>query len=338
MSAPTRREFRRASDPHAVWLSHALSTQPADRAAAEDAITGLYALLNRPRPEFVWVDSPAAAVQLVPPPELSIPDYPPALENELASLVFELRQRLPPQGNDPLRRLVRESITGMIRGALPDRIGLAWFGQHDAHYSARFAQLTQAGPAARRHMELWAEITRSCGWWWPREGRCVIAERPSVIRLEDNGGETRLHSADGPAVLYRDGWAVHAWHGTRVPSWVIDGPTVELVAAERNIEVRRCAIERWGWAEFITEAGLDLVGTSADPGNPGCELRLYDLPYKQWGSPTRLLLAINGSLERDGTRRQYGLRVPPWFEDPVDAAGWSYGLTGAQYALLQRRT
>jgi hypothetical protein len=338
MSAHTRRESRRESGPRDDWLSHALNTRPADRAAAEDAISGLYALLDQPRPEFVWADSPAAAVRLVPASRLSIPDGASAVENKLATLVSLLRQRLPPQSDDPLHRVVRESISGLIRGALPDRIGLTWFGQHDAHWVARFAQLTRVSPAARAQFGLWAEITRSCGWWWPREGRCVIAERPSAIRLEDNDGETRLHCADGPAVLFRDGWAVYAWHGTRVPSWVIENPTVELVAAERNIEVRRCAIERWGWAEFIAEAGLELVGTAADPGNPGCELRLYDLPYKQWGSPTRLLLAINGSLERDGTRRQYGLRVPPWFEDPVDAAGWSYGLTGAQYALLQRRT
>jgi hypothetical protein len=53
-------------------------------------------------------------------------------------------------------------------------------------------------------------------------------------------------------VVFPDGWAVHSWHGTRVPSWVIDGPTVERIAAERNVEVRRCAIERIGWTAFAT--------------------------------------------------------------------------------------
>ncbi|MGH3860561.1 DUF6745 domain-containing protein [Actinokineospora sp.] len=94
-------------------------------------------------------------------------------------------------------------------------------------------------------------------------------------------------------------------------------------------------MERLGWGTYIEQAGLTLVRQADDPGNPGCELRLYDLP---WGPQARLLLAINGSLERDGTRRQYGLRVPPWFDDPIDAAAWSYGLTGPQYARLQRRT
>ncbi len=57
-----------------------------------------------------------------------------------------------------------------------------------------------------------------------------------------------------------------------------------------------------------------------------------------WGVPNRMLLAVNGSAERDGRRRRYGLSVPASIEDPVVAAGWSYGLSGAQYAQLIRRT
>lgn len=218
----------------------------------------------------------------------------------------------------------------MIRAEITSSLGVHWLGQHDADW---VQHLPTSSP--------WSVIARSCGWWWPRDDLCVITERPSVLLTEPIPGDEdqrRLHAADGPAVQYPDGWAVHAWHGTRVPSWVIDAPSVENIAAETNVEVRRCAIERIGWATFIDQAGLRLVAQSADPGNPGGELRLYDLPYKDWGAPTHLLLALNGSFERDGTRRRYGLRVPPWFDDPLDAAGWTYGLTGAQYARLQRRT
>ncbi len=47
------------------WLGHGLSTAPADRPAAETAVTSLYARLGRARPRFAWVDSPAAAMPLV---------------------------------------------------------------------------------------------------------------------------------------------------------------------------------------------------------------------------------------------------------------------------------
>lgn len=365
--------WSQAVDLRDEWLGHALSNAPADRDMAQDAIAGLYALLGQPPPAFVWADSPDAAAKLIPPPKPIFSDGQYPMESQMATLVFSLRERMNRRAGRPrheraqpfpdplealqsgeplhsvvddgvrgvLRRAVRESIAGMIRAAVPSRVGLNWYGQHDVDWIARYdvhrrvvRTLFDASDVAQ--WELWATLARSCGWWWIREDTCVITERPLATHMETVAGQTRLHNPDGPAVVYPDGWAVHAWHGTRVPAWVIDGPTVELIAAEGNVEVRRCAIERMGWTAFIEQAGLQLVRRAADPGNPGCELRLYTLPH--WGTPARLLLAINGSLERDGTRRQYGLHVPPWFRDPIDAAGWTYGLTGAQYAQLQRRT
>lgn len=248
------------------------------------------------------------------------------VETQIARLASEGRRGR----TSSLRRTVRQSIAGLIRLDAAERLGLHWFGQHDVDW---VSYLPESSP--------WVTLARSCGWWWPREDLCVISDRPSILRTEPvpgEDGELRLHAADGPAVEYPDGWTVHAWHGTRVPSWVIDAPTVDRIAVEGNVEVRRCAIERIGWGAFIDQAGTRLVGRADDPGNPGHELRLYDLPYQRWGAPTRLLLAVNGSVERDGTRRRYGLRVPAWFDDPLDAAAWTYGLTGTQYAQLQRRT
>lgn len=303
------------------WLRHALSTAPADRPAAEEAIAGLYAQFDRPRPAFVWADSPAAAARAAPPSPTLFSDGPLAIENLLANLVSDLRKQ-------PLGRGIRDTVAGLVRKEAGDQLGLLWYGQHDVDW---VAQLRQPGP--------WATLARTCGWWWPREHVCVIADRPSLLDTEpDADGLPRLHSETGPAVRYRDGWSVHAWHGTRVPAWVIEDPSVEHIARESNVEVRRCAIERLGWAEFIDQAGLRLVSQAADPGNPGAELRLYDLPYARWGSPTRLLLAVNGSLERDGTRRRYGLRVPLSFDDALDAAGWTYGVSGDTYRQLLRRT
>lgn len=307
-----------------AWLDHALCTEPADRPAAQAAVSQLYTELNTPPPEFVWVGSPAAAAQVVPPSPPLFSDRPTPFESRLATVVSDLRGRLPrtsqPVGVWP--------VVTMIRAAVGVPLGLHWQGQHDIHW---VPHVHEPNP--------WATLTRSCGWWWPRERACVLSERPSAVRTEpDENGDRRLHCGDGPAVVYPDGFTVHAWHGTRVPSWVIDDPSVDRIAAETNVEVRRCAIERIGWGAFIDQAELRLVGRAADPGNPGAELRLYDLPYARWGRPTRLLLALNGSVERDGTRRRYGLRVPAWFDDPLDAAGWTYGLTGPQYSQLLRRT
>ncbi|ADJ49785.1 hypothetical protein AMES_7960 [Amycolatopsis mediterranei S699] len=300
------------------WLNHAFSTYSANRPAAEDAITRLYALLGEPPPRFVWALSPNAAV----PPSVSVEP----VEARLATRVAALRRRW---GDISLeaRQAVKESVAGLIRSAIPRSLGLHWYGQQDAYWVTP--------DSGDPELELWATLVRSCGWWWPRDGLCVVAERPLVLHTDD---EHRLHDASGPAVVYPDGWSVHAWHGTRVPSWVIEDPTADRINREFNVEVRRCAVEHLGWTAYIEQAGLRILSRAPDPGNPGCELQLYDLPSQKWHAPSRLLLAVNGSVERDGTRRRYGLRVPAEYDHPLDAAGWSYGLTGAQYARLQRRT
>jgi hypothetical protein len=164
-------------------------------------------------------------------------------------------------------------------------------------------------------------------------------EKPDVVRVEEPaGGPPRLHCADGPAVVWRDGWSLHFWHGTRVPAWVVNTPTVDAIHSESNVEIRRCAIEVLGWDTDIAEAGLRLCDTAGDPGNPGFSLRLYDVPAEIWGEPARVLLATNGSPERDGTRRRYGLPVPADMDTAVHAAAWTYGLSRDQYATLARRT
>ena len=156
--------------------------------------------------------------------------------------------------------------------------------------------------------------------------------------MRDDDG--RLHNADGPALLYPDGWGIWAWHGVRVPQDLIEGPgwTTDQIMREPNAEVRRAAIERMGWSAFVAAAGLRQVGeTVPDPGNPGHDLALFDLPEQIFDEPVRVLLCTNGSTERDGTRRRFGLTVPAEIASPLDAAGWTYGLRGDQYARLQRR-
>ncbi|WP_369245318.1 DUF6745 domain-containing protein [Streptomyces sp. R41] len=250
-----------------------------------------------------------------------------------------------------LRATLHNSVRAPMRTELMPTSGgidgITWYGQHDAHWIAHYDVYARVGLAtypgeAVERLGLWAELARTTGWWWPGEGLCVMAERPTEMHTEpqpnSDHGELRLHRDDGPAVRFADGAAVHVLHGAHVPSWVVTGPTVERIHAERNVEVRRTAIERIGWGVYIDQAGLQLVATADDPGNPGSELHLYDVPRELWGRPVRLLLAVNGSVEPDGRRRRYGLSVPAHFDDPVAAAGWSYGLSPEHYAQLVRRT
>jgi hypothetical protein len=89
-----------------------------------------------------------------------------------------------------------------------------------------------------------------------------------------------------------------------------------------------------GWPEFVASLGLRLIGEAEDPGNPGFVLSLYDRLSGVFEDPVRVLLCTNASVERDGTRRRYGLTVPPNSADPVSAAAWTFGLDADQYRQL----
>ncbi|MFF0204682.1 DUF6745 domain-containing protein [Streptomyces sp. NPDC005017] len=179
------------------------------------------------------------------------------------------------------------------------------------------------------------QVARHAGYWWAFRDYAVLTPRPDVFRRDAQG---RLHCAEGPAAVWPDGWAIHSWHGRRVPATLIAGSwDTARILAESNVEVRRCAIERMGWPEFIVAAGLRQVGRrEPDPGNPGQWLSLYELPHER--GRVRVLLCTNASVERDGTRRQYGLTVPADTPDATTAAAGLLGLTREQYLTIARAT
>ncbi|SIS21691.1 hypothetical protein SAMN05445060_3813 [Williamsia sterculiae] len=246
-----------------------------------------------------------------------------------------------------LRTSLIDGVVPAIRGLCPIVPNcLSWYGQHEVHRVALYDAFRQLG-LTRFHdgdlelLDVLGELCRSTGWWWVFDRVCVMADRPIVTETEPTPGgvhgQRRLHCDDGVAIGFADGRGAYVHHGTVLPEWVIRAPTIDRINVERNVEVRRCAIERIGWAHYIRDAGLRLVDRADDPGNPGCRVELYDAP-SGWARRERILLAVNGSYERDGHRRRYGLRVPAAIASALDAAAWTYGMNAAQYACLSRRT
>jgi hypothetical protein len=166
----------------------------------------------------------------------------------------------------------------------------------------------------------------------------MVCDTPEAIHLETIVGRRRLHREDGPSIRFRDEFGLWFWHGLNVPSWVVEQPTLELIANEPNAEIRRAGIESYGWDRWIAQAGLIPVADAPDPGNAPHELLLFDPPEGLYPSGVRLLLMTNGSVERDGTRRRYVETVPSEISDPVTAAAWRVGLRRDDYATLTRRT
>jgi hypothetical protein len=78
----------------------------------------------------------------------------------------------------------------------------------------------------------------------------VVSRRPVEVHWQ--AGE--LHCDTGPSVRFRDGWGVYSISGVRVTEQIVMRPetlTVAQIRAEDSEEVRRIAIERYGWDKFL---------------------------------------------------------------------------------------
>jgi len=247
---------------------------------------------------------------------------------------------------DQVDAQVRAQVGAQVYDQVRSRLS-SWYtgrmmGQHWAGYYAWLDAMRRIGVTGLEPIAGQSQAARSAGWWWCYRHFAVVTDRPAELHRDPDG---RLHSAAGMAIRYRDGWGFHAWHGRRVPAWVIEAPAVEAIAAEPNIETRRCAIEALGWDRFTAEAQLTPAGTHPDPGNPGHDIELYDIPERLWGSPVRMALVTNGTPEADGSHRRFGLTVPATIKTPLAAAAWGYDdpdhpvrVTPEVYAQLARRT
>jgi len=83
--------------------------------------------------------------------------------------------------------------------------------------------------------------------------------RPRALRRD---AQHRLHCEDGPAIAYRDGWAVYAWHGLRIPSDFVEKRseiTVDRIRSERNAEFRRVLSDLYGRERFLRDIGAMLT-------------------------------------------------------------------------------
>jgi hypothetical protein len=196
------------------------------------------------------------------------------------------------------------------------------YGQHDAPWVAPLL-FVRDGPGARYDpdasacLDLWAEVARSCLWWWPYRGLCVASERPEELRLVDG----RLHHDAGPAVRFRDGWSVWAIEGVRVDEQVVLRPEtqgVEQVRGEPDPELRRVRIERIGWPRYLAAAGATAIDRRRNDIEATREV-LFRFPDGE------MLLVCSCP----STGRLHGLEVPRQVRTCAQAQGWvSGGLAG----------
>lgn len=169
-------------------------------------------------------------------------------------------------------------------------------------------------------------LSLECGWVNFLDEVCVLQERPTHIRFDD---QQRTHSETGPAIEYEDGFAVYCWHGVRVPpEWYTAGPPSPADALRwDNLEQRRAACEMIGWATILKELSAETIDRDDDPMiGELVRVTIPDVGEEQF---LRVLC---------GTGREFALPVPPHVRTALEANAWTYDIDGDTLRKLEVRT
>jgi hypothetical protein len=152
---------------------------------------------------------------------------------------------------------------------------------------------------------------------------CWVSERHNRLLRDERG---RLHSGSGAALSYPDGWSIWAWHGVRVSQKVIEHPealSVTEIESEKNAEVRRVMIERFGQAKYLLSSGAKAVHQD-DFGT------LYRKQI-EGDEPLVMVKVVNATPEPTGEFKDYFLRVPPDVQTARHAVAWTFGKAESEY-------
>jgi hypothetical protein len=247
-----------------------------------------------------------------------------------AQVLAQVRDQVSDQVRDQVRDQVSAQVSAQVRDQvsdqLHDHIEFSWptiYGQHSAGWLSFYLFFRDCTNAPLKPFS-GLEAGLSLGWCWLYKDVAIITERPSTLRRDERN---RLHSADGMAISYPDGWGFWCWHGVRVPQQVIEAPetlTCEQIKAESNAEIRRVMVTRYGQDRYIRDAGavvvaMDEVGV------------LYSLP-QAGDEEIKMVRVLNSTIEPDGTQKEYMLRVPPTIKTPREAVAWTFDVTNNEYA------
>jgi len=250
------------------WTDIGLCTMPTDRLRAEHGIRIAYETAKLKAPlKIVWTTSPLAQGLT----RAVVVDAKGKIGKGVRASVWDsVRASV----GDSVRASVRASVGASVRASVRDSVGdSVWasvgdsgYGQHDAAWLAFYDFFQRACALEERTMPLrgLVEIAESAGWYLPHQHICWITERQRRVCRNSRG---QLHSHDGMAVEYPDGWGLWAWNGVRVNEQIILTPdtlTPEQIAKETNAQVRQVMVERIGIervCQLFHACALDKQGT-----------------------------------------------------------------------------
>ena len=331
------------------WLTFGLDTSPINQNKARAAISLAYECAGLTPPSiFIWLESPMRGVY-----GAHFLDQ--VWDQVRDQVVAQVRDQVWDQVGDQVWDQVGAQVGAQVWAQVGDQVGAqvgrAGYGQHDANWVGFYEYFRrELDIPGTEKIDGLAAVAMECGWWWPFQNAVIITSKPIAIHRDEN---FRLHAEHGMALIYPDGWGIHAWHGVRVPAHVIDTPsaiTIKEIRDEQNAEVRRVMIERMGWNRFCELAELRVIHTDTltaqFPALPVSETVHADMrgvtSYRK-GKEIAELLESEEFKDFDGrplkfvrvsdpsTGEKYVLRVWPQNKRAYEAVAMTFGMTEDDY-------
>ena len=273
------------------WTQIGLSTEPANRPMADEAIRKMYAIAGLESPKIVWCSSPLAnglAQQIIVTAKgASVGD------SVWASVGDSVRASVRASVWDSVRASVRasvwDSVWASVRDSVGDSVGDSVYGQHEAYWLSFYNYFAEVCGLTKETAKIAGliQLAQSAGWLLPYKNFCFVSERHNVLKRDPRG---RLHCDDGIALAYPDGWGIYALHGVRVKPEYVLTPAAELkpetILAENNAEVRMALIRKVG-LERLVSYGAEL--------NVWGEYKLLDMKQLMGNQKALYLLMHNPS-------------------------------------------
>lgn len=338
------------------WRALRRATGQTDRVLAEDAIATLYAVAGRPPPtRIVWSRSPVEMAQSWLAQRSSagqafINEFLAAAKSGVARELDDLasasvRNELlmheglarPPystllmdlgasggmrrsQGLRHLLRRLRYSVSPQF-----PQVTHCFHSDAELPVYAFLAEQREGGIA--KIMPAYVALAENSEWVLPCDFICWLSDRPVEVNCDSN---ERLHSANGPALRYGDGWQTFAWKNVPVPEFAIQNPSAIELSHIANAEVgpqRRSLIEIMTPERFVMMRGADCIAQ-----DPFGRLWLRNWRFDAWAA----VEVTNGTPEPDGSFKSYFLQVPAHMRSPRQAVAWTYGMREEDYNVVQR--
>ncbi len=230
------------------WIALGRSTEPVDRAELEAAYRDCYEMAKEPYTGTIWTQSPWAGGCVY---HVLVKDGPDEAQR-VAALLSKSR----------LDSEQAEEDAGLTYGDPLTALQQCRLGVFECYWPAFYDFGRKIGAVYSPEADAGLDIllrTRRGHIWWDTPRWVVGVERPDVLRVDDQG---RYHCETGPALRYRDGFALYYVEGIKIPRFAIETPEkiqITHIRHEVNVAVRRILMNRYGLQRYLTDTDAELL-------------------------------------------------------------------------------